>query len=55
MKKKVMSWLLALSLFMTIFPVAALAADGEGTEAVAPPPKPPFILTSNMVRIAMTD
>ena len=37
MKKKVMSWLLALSLFMTIFPVAALAADGEGTEAVAPP------------------
>ena len=49
-----MSWLLALSLFMTIFPVAALAADGEGTETVAPP-KPPFILTSNMVRIAMTD
>ena len=39
MKKKVMSWLLALSLFMTIFPVAALAADGEGTETVAPPPQ----------------
>ena len=32
MKKKVMSWLLALSLLMTIFPVAAFATAGEGTE-----------------------
>ena len=35
MKKKVMSWLLALSLLMTIFPVAAFATAGESTEAVA--------------------
>ena len=32
MKKKVMSWLLALSLLMTIFPVAAFATAGESTE-----------------------
>ena len=31
-KKKVMSWLLALSLLMTIFPVAAFATAGESTE-----------------------
>ena len=33
MKKKVMSWLLALSLLMTIFPVAAFATAGESTES----------------------
>ena len=32
MKKKVMLWLLALSLLMTIFPVAAFATAGESTE-----------------------
>ena len=32
-RKKVMPWLLALSLLMTISPVAAFATAGEGTES----------------------
>lgn len=56
MKKRIIASILTVIMLMTVFQTAALAADGEGTEAVAStPPKLPFILTSNMVQIAMTD
>lgn len=57
MKKRIIASILTVIMLMTVLQTAALAADVEGTEAVAstPPPQPPFILTSNMVQIAMTD
>lgn len=56
MKKRIIASILTVIMLMTVLQTAALAADVEGTEAVAStPPQPPFILTSNMVQIAMTD
>ena len=55
-KKKVMSWLFALSLLMTIFPVTAFATAGESAEPDdSPPRKPPFISTSSMAQMIKTD